>query len=304
MSEEKERILLPKSFQVQNFLVDEVIKYLTGSEVKILLVLIRQTLGWHKFEDNISITQFMKFTGLSNRKVIDALRFLREINLVIKVNLEITRKGDTYKLNIEWSEENKKNLIGLRKHEESSPVKKVHQCKKFTTTSEESSPETPFTGEESSHTETNSLNQILNQKEDTNTDVFVHLPISKDQNNGNGKHDSPKEKKPKGDHRVKEFQDDWIAEYPPSPGNYIVTNHGKWGNQIKTLIKSLEDRYNSDGFAKLNECRKRYFNSNDKWYIEKGYNFEIFMNNINSFLNKKKTKSRFEQNLEELGVTT
>ncbi len=104
------------------------------------------------------------------------------------------------------------------------------------------------------------------------------------------------------DSRVKEFQEAWIKEYPPSPNKYIVTNWGKWGKQIKTLIKSFDDRYNSKGFEKLNECRKRYFKSNDKWYVEKGFSFDIFMSSINSFLNKKKVKSGFERNLEELGI--
>ena len=100
--------------------------------------------------------------------------------------------------------------------------------------------------------------------------------------------------------KVKEFQDDWVSEYP---GNYIVTDHKKWGGQVKGLIQSLERVFNSHGYEKLVECRKRYFKSKRKWHVDSKYSFDVFMSDINSFVNQKTEKSAYQRNLEELGVS-
>lgn len=56
---------------------------LSGSDLKCYLTIIRQTTGWHKKEDRISISQFVKTTGLSNRSVIDSCRRLVAFGLII-----------------------------------------------------------------------------------------------------------------------------------------------------------------------------------------------------------------------------
>ena len=62
------------------------------------------------------------------------------------------------------------------------------------------------------------------------------------------------DKEPNGsyhDSRISEFQKQWIKEYP---GNYIVTNYGKWGKQIQTLLKAFDKIYNGEAYEKLVEC--------------------------------------------------
>lgn len=60
--------------QVPNVVFDEWLKEITGAELRILLVAIRKTLGWHKASDGISISQFVKETGLSRQGVINGIK--------------------------------------------------------------------------------------------------------------------------------------------------------------------------------------------------------------------------------------
>ena len=70
------------SFQLPNSVIDELLADLTGAELKCYLYVLRKTKGWNKEEDAISVSQFMKVTGLSNRKVIDACERLVELGLL------------------------------------------------------------------------------------------------------------------------------------------------------------------------------------------------------------------------------
>ena len=59
-------------FIFPNSIVDELLCELSHAELKCYLVVVRKTKGWNKDEDSISVTQFMKVTGLSNRSVVTA----------------------------------------------------------------------------------------------------------------------------------------------------------------------------------------------------------------------------------------
>ena len=65
-----------ETFPTPNSVVDKYLRELTGSEAKLLLVVIRQTYGWvdtkiggRKMRDRISHGQFIKKAGLSRRAV-------------------------------------------------------------------------------------------------------------------------------------------------------------------------------------------------------------------------------------------
>lgn len=77
------------STQVPNILFDEYLCKLTESELKILLVIVRQTYGWmdkqtgnRKTKDRISRSQFMQKAGLSRRIVSKTLKTLSERGLI------------------------------------------------------------------------------------------------------------------------------------------------------------------------------------------------------------------------------
>lgn len=292
-----EKILIPKSFQVQNIVVDKILQYLNGSETKILLVLIRQTLGWNKYEEKISVTTFMKYTGLSNRKVIDALHFLMKINLAIKTMS--TSKGDIYKLNLDWTDESINNLIKLRPKkqktqtgEESSPVKKVHQ------TGEESS---PLSGEESSHIERHSfkptlLNQFIINNNCPNCKSKIRIKNKK-----------------KGSYQQVLYCENCNCEFLPLTETEIkILIKGTDFEAIECYEKYLELHPNSETLIYdkamalkifqniLNRCRsngkdidakdivlERIENYFDNEFYEKvNWSIETFSKNFNSFINK------------------
>jgi phage replication O-like protein O len=55
--------------QVPNCIMDEHMRNLTGSALKVLLLICRKTIGWHKDRDRISQSQIMEATGLSKNGV-------------------------------------------------------------------------------------------------------------------------------------------------------------------------------------------------------------------------------------------
>ena len=266
MPEEKLRAielkdLLPNSFQVPNLFVDDILKYLTGSEAKLMIFLMRKTFGWIKENDRISITQFQKGAGLSRQCVIDGLSELVKLQIIKKTE---NKSGNFYGMNIKWESE---VIDGSLKNR---PVYLLdYQGLK---------------------------NRPVGSLKIRHTKPTVKPTPNKTKYGGSPKEGEPLPQKSK----VKEFQDDWVSEYP---GDYVVTNYPKWGGQVKGLIQSMESVFNSHGYEKLVECRNRYFKSKKKWHIESKYSFDVFMSDINSFVNQKTEKSAYQKNLEELGVS-
>lgn len=66
-------IAVPKHTQTPNELFDEWLPEMSNTELRVTLVVIRKTLGWHKPQDEISLTQFQKLTGLSRNGVISGI---------------------------------------------------------------------------------------------------------------------------------------------------------------------------------------------------------------------------------------
>lgn len=68
-----------------NRLVDDgIIGDLTGSELKVYLVVLRKTIGYHKQSDLISISQIEKIAKLTKPAIIKALKNLKEKGLIIQ----------------------------------------------------------------------------------------------------------------------------------------------------------------------------------------------------------------------------
>lgn len=79
--------------QVPNELFDTHLKHLTPSELKLILIILRQTYGWinkatgtRKTRDRISHSQFITKTGLSRRVISKALSSLQSKNLIAITN--------------------------------------------------------------------------------------------------------------------------------------------------------------------------------------------------------------------------
>ena len=68
--------------QIPNVVLDGLLPFLTVAELKVLLVVIRQTLGWRKKRDWISQKQLCAKTGLSRQSVSLAVSFLATQELI------------------------------------------------------------------------------------------------------------------------------------------------------------------------------------------------------------------------------
>ncbi|KAA3621014.1 MAG: hypothetical protein DWQ02_28440 [Bacteroidetes bacterium] len=96
--------------QIPNIVFDQYLPSLKESELKILLIIIRQTYGWlnprtgyRKRRDRITLSQFVQKTGLSRRIVSNALQSLIQKNLISITDYQgnpllnsDSRKGKSY----------------------------------------------------------------------------------------------------------------------------------------------------------------------------------------------------------------
>jgi phage replication O-like protein O len=78
------RIPAPNHTQTPNDLFDHWLPHLNESELKVLLVIIRKTFGWHRVHDIISLSQLQHFTGLSETSVLGAIKSLIQKGVIRK----------------------------------------------------------------------------------------------------------------------------------------------------------------------------------------------------------------------------
>ena len=75
---------VPNHTQTPNELFDDHMRYMSGSELKVILAICRKTFGWHKEQDNISLSQLMELTGLTRSSVINAIKSLIARGLIAR----------------------------------------------------------------------------------------------------------------------------------------------------------------------------------------------------------------------------
>ena len=89
---------------IPNELLDTFMPVLGEAELKVALFIARKTFGWHKQDDDLSISQIAKGTGLSKPAVINATASLVERGLLIK-----RERGQNtphnYRLNVQTSKD-------------------------------------------------------------------------------------------------------------------------------------------------------------------------------------------------------
>ncbi len=77
--------------------------FMSGSAFKVFMHIVRQTIGYNKKSDGISISQFAGHTGVSNRQVQEAIKQLQELK-VITVKSQTAKSGgksyNRYSLNM------------------------------------------------------------------------------------------------------------------------------------------------------------------------------------------------------------
>jgi phage replication O-like protein O len=78
------RISSPTYTQTPNDLFDHWLPLLGEGELKVLLVIMRKTFGWHKTHDAISVSQLSKLTGMKEDTVIKAAKSLQKKGVITR----------------------------------------------------------------------------------------------------------------------------------------------------------------------------------------------------------------------------
>jgi phage replication O-like protein O len=100
--------IIPNSYQSPNWLVDDVMRYLSGNEVKCLNVVCRKTFGWHKRSDRIAKSQLVDLTGMSENTIDDCMAALVRYGLVVRVS-----ENDPANRGVEWAIQENDELVDL-----------------------------------------------------------------------------------------------------------------------------------------------------------------------------------------------
>jgi hypothetical protein len=94
-----QKLLMPNTTQIPNVMLDVIMPAVSPGTWKIISCVARQTYGWQKRWDAISISTVQKKTGLSNRFVIDTMEEMREAGLLLRREGERKEFGYEYSLN-------------------------------------------------------------------------------------------------------------------------------------------------------------------------------------------------------------
>ena len=111
---------------------------LSGAELKVLLAILRRTVGWRKESDEISIRQLEAMTGLARHSVLAGIRGLLERGLITQTQAATGSKAASYACVIPSSSGAKSAPLGGAK---SAPVDD-DRCKNCTTSGAKTAPTT------------------------------------------------------------------------------------------------------------------------------------------------------------------
>ena len=126
--------------KIPNKLLEALAKVrIPGEAQQVLNVIIRQTLGWNKEEDGISLSQFMEKTGLPKNSVCRAKKRLHKMNLIIcrkngnrTARYRINRDNRTCKVVTKKRHVSKMNTTSHKKADETSPQNATYKRNKDT----------------------------------------------------------------------------------------------------------------------------------------------------------------------------
>lgn len=90
------QVPVPNFTQTPNILFDDWLPKLGMAELKVLMVIMRKTFGWHKIKDRISLSQLQQITGLERTHVIKGVKGLVEKSLIIKMVTGKKGSQETY----------------------------------------------------------------------------------------------------------------------------------------------------------------------------------------------------------------
>lgn len=90
------RTFAPNFTQTPNVLFDDWLPKLSFVELKVLMVIMRKTFGWHKVRDQISLSQLENLTGARREAIIKATKSLEKNGLIVKTKVGKKGSENTY----------------------------------------------------------------------------------------------------------------------------------------------------------------------------------------------------------------
>ncbi len=123
----------PNTTPLPNCIVDDYLPFFTGAELKVLLYLVRRTLGFHKTRDAISLSQICngivrkdgrrldRGTGLHKSTACDALNALTSWGMIRRVTRRDPARGDLPTEYILWIEGDAQEELGGASEEGAAP---------------------------------------------------------------------------------------------------------------------------------------------------------------------------------------
>lgn len=245
---------------------------LKASEFLVLDVIFDKTIDWGKTTDKISISQFQKELGLSNRNVIDSLEGLKEKGLIFILGRE--RKVNTISIKMPSCEK-----FALAETCEKLSQDKKPTGEKFSVTGEKSSPQlvknyhTHYTRyhytipymsiflkkqKESPCKEFNKKEKVLNIPFDTFWDLYDHKSTNKKTAQTKWKNLTNQQRQAVIDHLPAYIQSTPDKTYRKHPSSYLTQEHWKTpieqpaANKINRATDKLAVNHNWEGANKSN----------------------------------------------------
>ena len=117
---------------IPNAYIDRYLADLSGAELKVLLAILRRTVGWRKESDEISVRQLEAMTGLARHSVLAGIRGLLERGLITQTQAATGSKAASYAC-----------VIPSSSGAKSAPVDELgddERCKKCTNSGAKSAP--------------------------------------------------------------------------------------------------------------------------------------------------------------------
>lgn len=105
-----------------------------NAELKVVLAVCRQTIGWHKTKDRLTVTRLAELTGLSRQSVYEGISQAIERGILIQEDCEAL--GHVYSLDIREPQESVKQVDTTVSSKLTESVKKVDTQKKDKETKE------------------------------------------------------------------------------------------------------------------------------------------------------------------------
>jgi len=107
---------IPNTFQIPNAIVDKMLSKISGNELKIYMIIIRNTTGWHvEKSKELPTIELMKISGMSKPTVLNATKKLSNLKLIRSHGN--AKKGYNYSVKFEIKEERKpKSMVKILYH--------------------------------------------------------------------------------------------------------------------------------------------------------------------------------------------